>query len=545
MIAPSAKAEIYLPPAAGDTLIQDDISTKQLEEIAVQIPASTPAGHNTIVVQVYDSKGILREKALNFCKTLDGFINWDDICSDLPAIAGEAELNKITDVAKLPAYNVAVEPRTNLKIVIAGLATTIAVLGGGLTGGFIEDIKREELLRLGRRERWGDRSRLWRFFGRIRFEKFIERWSIRISRRNFLIARVMIDAGYLRAMFGTLSTLLYPIAIGTTIAAASSVHYQAMPPRWTFLAALVLIGILDAGAGFISAALLWVLVLATGHMNSWSAFLTLLGISLTLFGPLLIVGSVRAIRRTISNSDDRWERITDFAVAPILGGWLVSKFIGAFDGLAHLQFGVTHKAWLIGILAGVTIFLRYCLEEFALRFFPVRVDAVTPYLEKPNTLYKLIGSLANIALFTILAYRFIGISLALFAAVVIDGLPKIIKAVNNRAPIKSRVVHRSLPKGILLIVVLVILQLIIIDYLQRHIESTSTMMQISFVAIGIPGFVVAILTLLSQAPEDIHWRLTKSGRIVWRVLGIAIYALFVLLAFGVDIGEAIQNWIIG
>ena len=76
-----------LPSWGADTVLIDQITESEAQELDIQIPPETPSGYHQIQIEVYDDAGTISAKTILFCKNLLGEIKWDNNCPDLEEAA--------------------------------------------------------------------------------------------------------------------------------------------------------------------------------------------------------------------------------------------------------------------------------------------------------------------------------------------------------------------------------------------------------------------------------------------------------------------------
>ena len=164
---------------------------------------------------------------------------------------------------------------------------------------------------------------------------------------------------------GSLSTLLYPIALGLGVYALIDSDRQARPPATWIVIAIALLGTFDAAAGLLASAIFITGVALSGNIFSREEVLTVAGLSIIFFAPALLASAIRPIRRLISGDDDRWERITDYALVGLLSFWSLEKLVGALNGLSGLKLPVSADARQIEFIVAIAIHLTVIMEDRA------------------------------------------------------------------------------------------------------------------------------------------------------------------------------------
>ena len=543
-----------LPSWGADTVLIDRITQSEAEELDIQIPPETPSGFHQIQIEVYDDAGTISAKTILFCKNLLGEIKWDNNCPDVVEAAQ----------GFMQPYDPMDYPEETQSTQVAAFALLGALAAGKAAGGkssgnskdsaqqdgeesrddYEESEDSEDLASVGagglalikRKDGWGDRSKTWRIKRTDSVDLGWKRFAESISSFSPLAARTFGDGSYLRAMVGSLSTLLYPIALGLGIYALIDSDRQALPPATWIVIAIALLGTIDAAAGLLASATFVIGVAVSGNIFSREEILTVAGLSIIFFAPALLASAIRPIRRLISGADDRWERITDYALVGLLSFWSIEKIVGALNGLSGLKLPISADARQIALIVAIAITLRVIMEDLATYAYPVRLEKVSPDYKDPSTFQQVISLEFKTFLFVTLAIPFVGFNIQLALGTFFFLLPSILGlTVGDKYP-KLPVIGRILPKGALKIVAMVFIGSIFANWAEGLFEKPEDFIPWSFVLLAIPGLFLKFAGDLSQKPKN-DWRSTDFGRTVYRVGGIGIYILIVQMVRGVDLAS--------
>jgi hypothetical protein len=541
-----------LPSWGADTVLIDRITQSEAEELDIQIPPETPSGYHQIQIEVSDDVGIVSAKTILFCKNLLGEIKWDNNCPDLVEAAQ----------GFMKPYDPMDYPEETQSTQVAAFALLGALAAGKAAGGkssgnskdaaqqdgeesrddYEESEDSEDLASVGagglalikRKDGWGDRSKTWRIKRTDSVDLGWKRFAESISSFSPLAARTFGDGSYLRAMVGSLSTLLYPVALGLGIYALIDSDRQALPPATWIVIAIALLGTIDAAAGLLASATFVIGVAVSGNIFSREEVLTVAGLSIIFFAPALLASAIRPIRRLISGADDRWERITDYALVGLLSFWSLEKIVGALNGLSGLKLPISADARQIALTVAIAITLRVIMEDLATYAYPVRLEKVSPDYKDPSTFQQVISLEFKTFLFVTLAIPFVGFNIQLALGTFFFLLPSILGlTVSDKYP-KLPVIGRILPKGALKIVAMVFIGSIFANWVEGLFEKPEDFIPWSFALLAIPGLFLKFAGDLSQKPKN-DWRRTDFGRTVYRVGGIVIYILIVQMVRGVDL----------
>ncbi len=406
---------------------------------------------------------------------------------------------------------------------------------GGLQQGFLAQLGRANLLGIGAALGRGDKSRSWRSPLTARFDGIFAKWATRISGISPLFANILADANYLRAMVGSISIITYPIAVATGFFASASVHHHALPPTIFLMIATMFLGMLDAFAGFIAYSVFILSIALAGNISSLHDLLTLAGVSLIGYSPILLAGEFRPMRRQLSDGNSIWERATDYVLASVLTGWVVQKMVEGLPGLSGLALPIATHGRVIGIWAGIFVIARFAAEDAAFYLYPSRLNSITPEYKIRTTFQNVGTMLVKIALFSIVAEQFIGMNLGLGIGIGMFALPMLLSFFEHHFP-KTKKIAQWLPKGALEIVVMTTFGTAFAFYLQGHLHDSATFVVLAFVLLGIPGLFISILNLFSDENSiSTRWRESKVGNIFYRTSGVVVLVGLVYTVFGGDI----------
>jgi hypothetical protein len=238
-----------LPSWGADTVLIDRITQSEAEDLDIQIPPETPSGFHQIQIEVSDDSGVVSSKTILFCKNLLGEIKWDNNCPDV--VEAAQGFMKPYDPMDNPedTQSTQVAAFALLASLAAGKAASNNKNSGSKSGensdatdensrdDYEESEDSEDLASVGagglalikRKDGWGDRSKTWRIKRTDSVDLGWKRFAESISSFSPLAARTFGDGSYLRAMVGSLSTLLYPVALGLGIYALIDSNLQALP----------------------------------------------------------------------------------------------------------------------------------------------------------------------------------------------------------------------------------------------------------------------------------------------------------------------------
>ena len=537
---------LVLPHAdAKQQVVIDRITQAEAEDLNIEIPDDVPPGHHSITIEVYDDKGTIRTKEIPFCKDNDGVVHWDDNCPDLTSAPTEDPDPVKAIKLGLQPYDPLTDSETTKGLHIgafAALAALTSIKRNDKQND--EDAEQESLqsvssgsLKLLKNEPgWGDLSKTWdnRFTDETDYA-FVA-IAHRFNRFSPLLTRTVQDGNTIRAIIGSWAALLMPIGLLLGIIAAVNTGGQALPPAWGIVAAIMAVAIFDAFAGFIAGFVFFVSALLTGNITNRPEFLTSIGVMVLFFAPALLASAFRPFRRLVRTQDDLWERITDYALGSLLTFWVITKMVAAMNGLARLELPITQYGTELAWMSAVLLILRIALEDIAVEHYPMRLRALHVEVKKPSHKQKIRSLVFKIFVFFIMAAPFVGSLLNLVLGTILFAIPQITSlSLEDNLP-KKKI---YLPKGVFKTVVMIFVMALLSNLIEGAFSSPQAFLKWSFVVMALPGFFLHYLDAITDTPET-DWKTTNNGRWIYRVGGVIIFILMVLVVKGVDLASWIS-----
>lgn len=559
-----------LSAGSADQVIVERITELEAEELEIDIPEDLEPGFHEVVIEVFEGEVVVGERIIGFCKTNSGEISWENECPDFIELVPAEELAKISDREALPAYDPVAEPEKTVDTQVATFAVLSVVAAGAsaLTqaaagdrsapaGGRRRDDEKEKdeeeeresgdvasadsgKLKFAKRNLGkGDNSTIWQRGYRPEVESGLNTAIERVSAYSPIFARILIDGSYLRAMFSTYSFIPTIFAIEAAFLTLIINDFQAMPPTYFLMAVGIFLATIDAFAGFWLAALLLFGTLLTGNATTLDEVMTTLGVAAILLTPGLVASAIRPFRRHIDDIDSAWERATDYLLAVLLGGWAVEKIVGALNGLAGVQLAITASSFQLGVLASVFILIRLVLEDLATYLFPERLAAQEAKTRDPITVQPYVALFFKTALFALVSYQFLGLTLQLILGTLLFIFPNLFKIfAGSRELFKTRLLHFLLPKGAPKIVIMVFVGTLFANWVQTLFPSAESFILWSFVVLAIPGLVLSLAGNFSTSPK-FDWKRARIGKPIYRIGGVAVAGLVFAMYQGVDLYQAL------
>jgi hypothetical protein len=535
--------------AAEQKVVIDRLTQSEAEDLDIEIPDEVPPGFHSITIEVYDDNGTVSQKEIEFCKDEEGVVQWDNNCPNLnldeePAPVDPEPVKAIK--VGLQPYDPLGDPETTKGLHLAAFAALAALTSVKRNERQSDEEAEQESLQsvssgalklLKNEPGKGDLSNSWdNKFTDDTDHAFVS-LAHRFNRFSPLLTRTIQDGNTVRAIVGSFAALLIPIGFILGIIASINTGAQALPPVWIIVAAIMAVAIFDAFAGFVAGFVFFVLALVTGNITNRPELLTTIGVMVLFFAPALLASAFRPFRRLVRNQDDMWERITDYALGTLLTFWVITKMVSAMNGLARLELPITDYGTELAFWAAALLLVRVALEDIAVEHYPMRLRALHVEIKKPSQNQKIRSLVFKIFVFFIMAAPFVGSTLNLILGTLLFAIPQITSlSLEDNLPKKKL----YLPKGVFKTVVMIFVMALVSNMIEGAFSSPEAFLKWSFVVMALPGFFLHYLDAITDAPET-DWKTTEKGRKIYRIGGIVVFILMVLVVKGVDIA----SWLVG
>ena len=535
--------------SAEKKVVIDRLTQSEAEDLDIEIPDDVPPGFHSMTIEVYDDNGTVSEKEVEFCKDENGVVQWDNNCPNLnvegePAPVDPEPVKAIK--AGLQPYDPLGDPETTKGLQLAAFAALAALTSVKRDEKQSDEEAEQESLQsvssgalklLKNEPGKGDLSNTWdnKFTDETDFT-FVA-LAHRFNRFSPLLTRTIQDGNTVRAIIGSFAALLIPISFILGIIASINTGAQALPPAWTIVALIMAVAIFDAFAGFVAGFVFFIAALVTVNITNRPELLTTIGVMVLFFAPALLASAFRPFRRLVRNQDDMWERITDYALGTLLTFWVITKMVAAMNGLARLELPITEYGTELAFIAAGLLLIRVALEDIAVEHYPIRLRALHVEIKKPSQTQKIRSLVFKIFVFFIMAAPFVGSTLNLILGTLLFAIPQITSlSLEDNLPKKKL----YLPKGVFKTVVMIFVMALAANLIEGAFSSPEAFLKWSFVVMALPGFILHYLDAITDAPET-DWKTTENGRKIYRIGGVVIFVLMVLVVKGVDIA----SWLVG
>jgi hypothetical protein len=380
---------------------------------------------------------------------------------------------------------------------------------------------------------WGDALKWWSYPIMTALDEPSHQKTVHTARWSPLISKLITDAAYMRAIFGSISAILPAMGVVLGVFGVISTNHQMLPPALAITTAIAVVGVLDAFAGFIGMSVFIVGSVIMNGLHSAGDIRMLAGLAAIGFAPGLLVTAFRGIRRAKAESmHDWWERVTDIAVGSFLGGWTVKGIVGALSPLAGVKLPISDSANTVAIAVAAIIPLRIVLEEIAAQWFPSRLNAIHPTYVKPTSLLqKCIALALRASAFMFVASAFIGWTWQLAVGTTLFILPAYVGLFQDRLPNIPRL-YQVLPAGIPGLAFALLVASYSMTAMLAVFGATPNLAKMAFVLLPIPSLLFSFLGMLGREPEegDRRWYQREKWLWLYRIGGVAMLVYTMHLA---------------
>ena len=537
--------------AAEQKVVIDRLTQSEAEDLDIEIPDEVPPGFHSITIEVYDDNGTVSQKEIEFCKDEEGVVQWDNNCPNLnvdeePAPVTEEPVPVKAIKAGLQPYDPLSDSETTKGLQLAAFAALAALTSVKRNEKQNDEEAEQESLQsvssgalklLKDEPGKGDLSNSWDNRFTDETDHAFVSLAHRFNRFSPLLTRTIQDGNTVRAILGSWAALLMPIGLILGIIAVVNTGGQSLPPVWTIVALIMAVAIFDAFAGFVAGFVFFLAALLTGNITNRPELLTTIGVMVLFFAPALLASAFRPFRRLVRNQDDMWERITDYALGTLLTFWVITKMVAAMNGLARLELPITEYGTELASWAAALLLIRVALEDIAVEHYPMRLRALHVEIKKPSQNQKIRSLAFKIFVFFIMAAPFVGSTLNLILGTLLFAIPQITSlSLEDNLPKKKL----YLPKGVFKTVVMIFVMALVSNMIEGAFSSPEAFLKWSFVVMALPGFFLHYLDAITDAPES-DWKTTEKGRKIYRIGGVVVFILMVLVVKGVDIA----SWLVG
>ena len=354
--------------------------------------------------------------------------------------------------------------------------------------------------------------------------------TIKISPITPLVAKLISDGAYLKAMLGTIAMSLPVLGMVLGLIGVIQSGGLLLPPAGAIVLAIAVIGVFDALAGFLAMLVFTIGITATAGISTAADVRMILGLFIIGFGPALLAGAFRGLRRPAASAHHEWwERGVDLAVAPFLGGWATKGMVEALPALSGVQLPIADYATSIAWAVAIALIVRVILEEVVAKLFPGRLNFIHPTdLPSPSNLQKVIALTMRAGIFFFVAGAFIGTSWHLYAGTFLFIAPSYLGLLQDRFPNYPKL-YQLLPAGLPGLAFTLLVASGSLSVLTSIFGATPDLAKVAFVLLPIPSVILSVLGMFGREPAqgDVRWYQREKLTWLYRIggIGMLIYTM--------------------
>ena len=359
--------------------------------------------------------------------------------------------------------------------------------------------------------------------------RVIDHWTTLVPRifekRSPLVAQVLANGTYLRALTGASWIVLPIMGVLTGLAAAFDTGFSVLMPSLALLTVVVILSILDALAGFLAAITFAIAVAIAGGITTSDSIRGLLGLWVFSFAiPMIASASRPFIRQRALGLAGIYDRTGDFVLIVLFGGWAAGSMFSAMPGLIGFKPSFADEITHIQIVAMSMLVVRFVLENLAVKLTPWRLKNLNINdLQEPTKVQVVVSSVMRTASFMFVALVFIGNNWALWTGAALYLIQKLVPLVEDSFP-NVETIKRLLPRGVLKIVVMFFIARWWSGLLTTNITDPDQMVKVGFVFMGVPGLALTILGWFGRY-STFQWKqtwLTRIGGLLLTIFGFLL-----------------------
>jgi hypothetical protein len=362
------------------------------------------------------------------------------------------------------------------------------------------------------REHIGDHSITWRAPGHELIDEMSLVAPVAVAKYSPLAAVAIADAGYWRAMFGSLSMVLPALGLVLGTLATVQTHGYPLPPTLGLFLAITVLGFLDATAGIAAASVTLVGGIVTGRAFSLNMVISGLLLATLWFGMPIMVKKLRPfIRPHPRDFQGWWIRVADMFVGPAFAGFLAAKLVDSFSLVSNLKVGLVEHGNTVGVVVALVALARYLLATGAVFFYPRRLTEVTPP-RLPNQEHgALVASVfIRMGFVALLLAALLGKTWFVPPLVALVGFGMYARGADIRVELPSWA-YRFIPRNIAKILLFEVVGTVVTAVLSQHVASPYWQIAGLLFVIFVMGLVLDLLSAAHGRDWPVNWTTRLAG----------------------------------
>jgi hypothetical protein len=229
------------------------------------------------------------------------------------------------------------------------------------------------------RSHWGDHSFTYKAPGLTWSDSLSMTAPVMLAKYSPIASAISLDGAYLRAMFGSVATVLPLAGFLMGLGAGFASHGLTTTFSLEVFSILLIAGLFDAAIGLFASLGLFLTTIVSGSVFSLTGF-TAMVITASLWSGLgVMVGKVRLFIKDRPEHLAAWYgRLGDVVIGSLLISYLALKFIGLLSGQNDALMEVHDAAEPLALSLLVATVIKYLLTTVVSHFYPQRLLKVYP-----------------------------------------------------------------------------------------------------------------------------------------------------------------------
>jgi len=229
------------------------------------------------------------------------------------------------------------------------------------------------------RSHWGDHSFTYKAPGLTWSDSLSMTAPVTLAKYSPIASAISLDGAYLRAMFGSVATVLPLAGFLMGLGAGFASHGLTTTFSLEVFAILLIAGLFDAAIGLFASLGLLLTTIVSGSVFSLTGF-TAMVITASLWSGLgVMVGKVRLFIKDRPEHLAAWyERLGDVVIGSLLIAYLALKFMGLLSGQNDALMAVHDAAEPLALSLLAATVIKYLMTTGVSHYYPQRLLKVYP-----------------------------------------------------------------------------------------------------------------------------------------------------------------------
>ena len=363
----------------------------------------------------------------------------------------------------------------------------------------------------------GDRSGTWRLPLTAEIEALVATLMARTGRFSLILPKALADGTWARAMFGSGAQVLWLLGIVLGAVSLGQAGFNVYPGSIAILLAIMALGILDAMAGVLAWATIFLGAFITGHVRSVEDLTTAVGIGGIAISLSFLANYMRPLRREPGTGAVYvFDRIADYVIPAVVIAFGAAGMANGLNALSGLTI-ITHEQTVaVEVVAGVAVLARLALEDIAVYLYPERCAAVAiqPTVH-PSLAWRISAIVVRSMLTVLVLAAFIGMTPMAMLLTALLALPLLLRVWSERLP-NSPTMRRFLPRGLVKVTLATVAGILIAGWIFGS-PDLAAMTPWILGLLMLPSAILSVLDTFARSGGDWNnvWPKRLAGVGVW------------------------------